>query len=106
MVFPAGDHLAIHPIAEADFQFIEKAGMVRFFAPLLVAKHAARHLTPGPASSITLTTGSVSERPEAGWAVVNSFATGVHSMARGLFLMKDHNVTGSVISTNGGALLK
>jgi NAD(P)-dependent dehydrogenase (short-subunit alcohol dehydrogenase family) len=66
VVFTAGDHLAIHPIAEAGFQLIEKAGMVRFFAPLLVAKYATRPLTPGPASSITLTTGSVSERPEAG----------------------------------------
>ncbi|OCL06709.1 NAD(P)-binding protein [Glonium stellatum] len=86
VVFTAGDHLAIRPIAEADFQFIEKAGMVRFFAPLLVAKHAAKHLTPGPASSITLTTGVISERPEVGWTVVNSFATGVHGMARGLAL--------------------
>ena len=65
MVFIAGDYLAIHPIAEAGFQLIEKAGMVGFFAPLLVAKYAIRPLTPGPASSITLTTGSVSERPEA-----------------------------------------
>ena len=63
VVFTAGDHLAVHPIAEAGFQFIEKAGMVRFFAPLLVAKYATRPLTPGPASSITLTTGSLSERP-------------------------------------------
>ena len=163
VVFIAGGHLAIHPIAEVGFQFIEKAGMVRFFAPLLVAKYATRPLTPGPASSITLTTGSVSERPEAGWAVVNSLATGVHGMARGLaldlapirvnavspggaatplwdsmskeqrkklqerlgkgtctgmiggvedvaeaylLLTKGHNVTGSVISTDGGALLK
>jgi len=66
MVFTAGDYLAVYPIAEADFRFIEKAGIVRFFAPLLVAKYATRHLSLGPASSITLTTGSASERPEAG----------------------------------------
>lgn len=114
-------------------------------------------------SSITITTGAVSERPIPDWAVINSYATGHHGMARGLaldlapirvntvspgavdtelwdhlpadkrsslfegmkagtttgkvakpediaesflYLMKDHNISGSVISTNGGHLLK
>ncbi|KAL2358875.1 hypothetical protein BJ546DRAFT_30780 [Cryomyces antarcticus] len=86
VVFTAGDALAAMPIEAVDLQKIVKAGMVRFFAPLLVAKHAVKHLTPGPASSITLTTGSVSERPIANWTVVGSYAGGLHSMTRNLAL--------------------
>jgi NAD(P)-dependent dehydrogenase (short-subunit alcohol dehydrogenase family) len=141
---------------------IKQAGMVRFFAPLIVAKHAPKYLNPGPASSVTLTTGSVSERPRPDWSIIGSFATGLHGMNRSLALdlapirvnlispggvetelwngipedkrkemfkqmsesvplktigkpedvaesyiycMRDENLTGSVISTNSGALL-
>jgi len=65
---------------------IKQAGMVRFFAPLIVAKHAVKHLNAGPASSIILTTGSVSERPRPDWSIIGSFATGLHGMTRSLAL--------------------
>lgn len=150
-------------LADASLEKIKQAGMVRFFAPMIVAKNAVKHLNAGPESSIILTTGSVSERPRPDWSVVGSFATGLHGMNRGLALdlapirvnlispggvetelwngipekqrlemfkamgdgaptgrigrpedvaeayiycMRDHNLTGSVISTNSGALLK
>lgn len=133
-----------------------------FFSPLLFAKHAPRYLSPGPASSITLTTGAVSQRPIPDWSIIGSYATALHGMARGLALdlkpirvnlispgavetelwnsmpeeerartkqamakgsatgrlgqpedvaepyiycMKNHNTTGSIVSTNGGSLL-
>ncbi|KAL8732458.1 MAG: hypothetical protein Q9181_003941 [Wetmoreana brouardii] len=162
IVYTAGDRLATMPLGEATLEKIQKAGMVRFFAPLLVAKHAVAHLAPGPNSSITLTTGVVSEKPNAGWAVPASYSAGLHSMMRALALdlkptrvnlvspgavvtelwdfmpkdefpklaeqfkkgmttgelgqpedvaeaylycMRDRNVTGSMISTNGGSML-
>jgi len=162
VIFTAGDALAAKSIHEVDMDFIKQAGMVRFFAPLLVAKHAAKHLASGPASSITLTTGAVSQQPIPNWSVVGSYATGLHGMTRNLALdlkplrvnlvspggvrtelwnnipeqtretmlegmgkktatgtiaspedvaeaylycMRDHNVTGSVVSTNGGSLI-
>lgn len=149
-------------IETADLAKIKQAGMVRFFGPLIVAKLAPKFLNPGPKSSITLTTGSVSQKPRPDWSVVASFATGLHGMTRGLALdlkpirvnlispgavetelwdalpadkreamfkstaaavptgvlgkpedvaetyiycMRDHNVTGTVISSNSGALL-
>lgn len=70
----------------ADMAKIKQAGMVRFFAPLIVAKHAPKHLNEGPKSSITLTTGAVSERPIPDWSIVGSYATGLHGMTRGLAL--------------------
>ena len=162
VIFTAGDPLAVKSIHSVDFNYIKKAGMIRFFAPLLVAKHAAKHLSPGPASSITLTTGAVSEHPIPNWSVIGSYATGLHGMTRNLALdlkptrvnlispgavdtelwdsmpaetrgekmrkaaegsatnqvgrpedvaeaylycMKDQNLTGSIISTNGGSLI-
>jgi NAD(P)-dependent dehydrogenase (short-subunit alcohol dehydrogenase family) len=41
---------------------------------------------PGPTSSITLTTGSVAERPHENWSVVASYASGLHGMTRALAL--------------------
>ena len=164
IVHTAGDALATLSIDQIDVAKMKKAGMVRFFSPLLVAKHAPKYLTGGPNSSITLTTGAVSERPTPGWSMIGSFATGLQGMCRGLaldlkpirvnlvspgavntelwdnfglteeqkqqlmehhktgmptgkvglpeevaeaylYLIKDTNITGSMISTNGGVLL-
>ncbi|MCJ1290420.1 hypothetical protein MMC34_001958 [Xylographa carneopallida] len=162
VVYTAGDKLATMPLDEITLPRIQQAGMTRFFAPLIVAQHAARVLPRSPASSLVLTTGSVSERPMPSWAVINSYATGLHGMTRGLALdmkpirvnlvspgavhtplwdgmskeafeafqkessaktatgvfgraedvaesymglLRDNNITGSVVSTNSGALL-
>ena len=41
---------------------------------------------PGPKSSITLTTGAVSQRPNKGWTIPNGYATGLQGLTRGLAL--------------------
>ncbi|KAK4624409.1 Short-chain dehydrogenase/reductase phqE [Fulvia fulva] len=162
VVHTAGDSLAVTPVGEISMESVKKAGMVRFFAPLFIGKIAPKYLNPGPASSIIITTGAVSERPIDNWTVVNSYATGLQGMTRGLaldlkpirvnlvspgavntelwghmtaeqkegmfkelskkipvgkvgsvedvaesylYLMKDRNVTGAMISTSGGHLL-
>lgn len=86
IVFTAGDPLAVMPLEEATVEKIQQAGMVRFVGALMVAKHGASHLAPGPSSSITLTTGTVSEKPIGGWTVAASYAGGLHSMTRNLAL--------------------
>lgn len=162
IVYTAGDALATMTLQDLSMAQLKKAGMVRFFAPLMVAKYGPKYLKQGPESSIVLTTGAVSEKPMPQWAIVGSYAAGLHSMCRGLALdlkpirvnlispgavytelwdgmpadhkqamfksieekmptgrvgqvedvaeaylycMKDKNLTGSMISTNGGALL-
>ncbi|KAK3627914.1 hypothetical protein LTR56_018904 [Elasticomyces elasticus] len=161
-VFTAGDALAAARLADVDMAFIKQAGMVRFFAPMLLGKLLPAHLRPGPASSFTITTGAVSEHPIPDWTVVGSYATGLHGLMRQLavdlkplrvnlispaavetefwngipednrmemmksfeakmatgkvaqpedvaesylYCMRDANITGSVISTNGGQLI-
>lgn len=86
VVYTAGDSLATIPIREVTLEQIKKAGMVRYFAVLIVAKYAAKHLESSTSSSFTIATGSVSERPIPGWTIVNGFATGLHGVTRGLAL--------------------
>ncbi|KAK4989787.1 hypothetical protein LTR50_002961 [Elasticomyces elasticus] len=162
IAYTAGDSLAILPLARASMVQIRQAGMVRFFAPLMVAKHGVGALARSPSSTITLTTGSVAERPIPDWTIIGSYCAGLQAMARGLALdlapvrvnlvspgvvdtelwagmpegqkaemmeavekklptgragrvedvaeaylyaMKDRNLTGSMISTNGGGLI-
>ncbi|ESZ89517.1 hypothetical protein SBOR_10099 [Sclerotinia borealis F-4128] len=84
IVFTAGDALATIPLKDSTLESIQKAGQVRFFAPLLVAKVGSRYLSEGPQASITLTTGATADKPLEGWSVITSFAAGLHGMARGL----------------------
>ena len=77
IVFTAGGRLAIQKLEDATLEGIQKAGMIRFNAPLLLAKHAKKYLNAGPASSIVLTTGSVSQRPQKDWSVIAGYATGM-----------------------------
>lgn len=86
VIYTAGDKLAAMDLDAINMEKMVQAGMVRFFAPLLVAKYAAKYLNGGPKSTITLTTGAVSERPIPNWSVVGSYATGLHGMTRGLAL--------------------
>lgn len=84
VVFTAGDALAITKVADVDIDRVMKAGSVRFFAPLLAAKYVQRHVVAAPASSFTITSGAVGERPNAGWSVVASYSGGQHAMVRNL----------------------
>ena len=86
IVVTAGDALATTSIHESTLESIQRAGQVRFFAPLLIAKVGIKFLNPGPSSSIILTSGTVAERPIPNWSVVASYAAGLHGMTRNLAL--------------------
>ncbi|KAK5446382.1 hypothetical protein LTS15_009721 [Exophiala xenobiotica] len=86
IVFTSGDSLGIKPLDDVDMSFFKRCGMVRFFAPFFVAKYGRHYLKPGPGSSITLTTGGVSEKPMPNWSAIAPWMTGLHGMCRGLAL--------------------
>ena len=86
IVHTAGDSLAMLKLEDATLESIQKAAMVRFNSPILLAKHAPKYLNPGPASSITLTTGSVSRKPNKDWSIVAGYAAGLHGIMRNLAL--------------------
>ncbi|KAF5013930.1 hypothetical protein FDECE_105 [Fusarium decemcellulare] len=162
IVYTAGNAIMPTPIADATLEAMRAAATVRYTAPVFVAKHAPKFLRQSASSSITLTTGVVSEKPIPGWSVTAGPRTAVQGLARNLALdlrpirvnavclgavdtdtwshmtpedkdktfaalvqktttgviaqasdvaeayvycMKDNNVTGSIIHTNGGVLL-
>ena len=86
IIITAGEKIPTLTLKDITLKTMQDAGRVRYFAPLLIAKHAISHLSPGPNSSITLTTGVTSQRPIKDWSVVSSYATALHGMARSLAL--------------------
>jgi NAD(P)-dependent dehydrogenase (short-subunit alcohol dehydrogenase family) len=84
VIYTAADTLAITPFADITYDFILKAGHMRFFVPLLLAKVAAKYLPKSSSSSLQLTTGSVSQRPYKDWTVVGAYAASHHGLVRQL----------------------
>lgn len=163
IVYTAADKLPIMPLHSVTREKIIAGGQMRFVAPVLLAKIAPKYMTSGPEASITLSSGTVWERPVPDWTIVAGYMGGVCSIARNLALevkpvrvnaispglvdtelwdavvsadqkqglldhesakyptgrvaepediaeayiyaMKDHNVTGRIISTDSGSLL-
>lgn len=163
VVYTAGDGFTLGNVNDFTLSQIQNAGMVRFFGPLLVAQHLSRAMAQSTASSFTMTTGGLNQRPRKGWAIMMSYLAGLEGMTRALardlapvivnlvgpgpvdterwkthqetgnvdelkrnlgkatvtgqiadvedvveaymYLMKDKNMTGGAVYTNGGALL-
>jgi len=86
IVITAGDRVEILPLQEITLEKFQKAGHVRFLAPMLIAKVGSRYLSAGPDSSIVLTTGLSSEIPIPNWSIISSYAAGLHGMTKALAL--------------------
>ncbi|KAF2733785.1 NAD(P)-binding protein, partial [Polyplosphaeria fusca] len=86
VIFTAADALSMMPLKDMSMEKILKAGQLRFFAPLLVAKYLPHYLTNSHKSSYTITTGGISESPVPDWSVIGSYAGGHHAMVRNLAL--------------------
>lgn len=99
IVYTASDKLATIPFRQVTMDYFIQAGQLRFFAPFFVAKVGARHLTPRPTSSITITGGGIAERPVQNWAVVGSYVRAVFLAKRRSYCPQDysHDDAGGVI---------
>ncbi|KAH6655999.1 hypothetical protein BKA67DRAFT_676049 [Truncatella angustata] len=86
IIFTAATTPAMVPVSGLNVNIIRQASSLSFMAPLLVAKVGAKHLRPGHESSITLTGGSVGERPQGNWVLPAAYAAAIPGMARGLAL--------------------
>jgi NAD(P)-dependent dehydrogenase (short-subunit alcohol dehydrogenase family) len=84
IVFTAGNVTELKPIEQATFEDILARGVVRFFGPLLLAKHAKGYLRNDAASSITLTGASTSDKPLNNSAVETGYGSGLEGIARAL----------------------
>jgi len=63
VVYSAADSLASKSLQDFDLKAMHEAGRIRFFAPMLLAKHIKEYIMPGRESSFTITTGGVAFRP-------------------------------------------
>jgi NAD(P)-dependent dehydrogenase (short-subunit alcohol dehydrogenase family) len=86
IVYTAGDALARIPVGDMSYENIVQAGQIRYFAPLLLGKFVERYLEQSHRSSYTITTGSISERPNGEWSVIAGYAAGIHGVVRNLAL--------------------
>ncbi|KAL8386775.1 hypothetical protein RB595_010401 [Gaeumannomyces hyphopodioides] len=84
VVFTAGDNISATPISEFQPAQAHAAIQFRMIAQLVVAKVAARHLPSTRASSLTLTGGSLSERPAKGYAMMSFLGGGIQAVTRAL----------------------
>lgn len=84
VVFTAGDQLTIGKLEDFKLDVIRQAGMVRFFAPLVVAQHLRANLNEASTSSYTITTGGATEHVSKDWTVMQAYLSGLRGMTRGL----------------------
>jgi NAD(P)-dependent dehydrogenase (short-subunit alcohol dehydrogenase family) len=82
IVFTAGNVPPMRPLTEASLDDIEPFLLVRVYGALAVGKHASKYMTPGKASSITLTSSSQAQKP-LGW-IQPLVSNTVEGLMRGL----------------------
>ncbi|KAL4738781.1 short chain dehydrogenase [Aspergillus similis] len=86
VAFTAGDAIQIPSLEDTTVDTIQASGVVRFVAPQILAKLLPSYMDHSPASSFTLTGGSVAHRPISGWSTMSGYASGIEGLARGLAL--------------------
>ncbi|CAI7589385.1 unnamed protein product [Penicillium crustosum] len=69
VIFTAGDHPNPKPLSEIDFTFIKETGL---------------HMAPGPASSISFTSGISAYRPYPNWNALGAYTGSLEGMVRSL----------------------
>lgn len=85
VVFTAGDAHNKTAIADMTIQHVLEAGKVRFFAPLMLAKHLQPHFTSRTrACSLTLTNSFAAARATGGWPAEASFTVAIRGLAESL----------------------
>lgn len=64
IVFTAGNVPHMPPLTEASFDDVDAFLVVRFYGAMAIGKHAHKYVTASKTSSITLTTGSQTRKPQ------------------------------------------
>jgi NAD(P)-dependent dehydrogenase (short-subunit alcohol dehydrogenase family) len=85
LVYCAGDSLALFPLEEFTKPKAEKMFGIRYFSLLTSIRIALPYMPKSAASSIILTSGTVTFRPMKGWAAAGSgVGSAVEGLTRGL----------------------
>ncbi|KAK4500354.1 hypothetical protein PRZ48_008543 [Zasmidium cellare] len=88
IIYSAGDSVEalIQPLDQITTHSAIKSHIVRYLAPMMVSKHAKKYLTPGPYSSLTLTSGAITLRPIKDWVLANGVMSAVEGLTQALAL--------------------
>ena len=86
IAFLAGDDFSRSPITEVQLDDIAPLLAVRLYGGVAVAKLAPRYMEVSPGSSLTLTSGLLSQRPMEGTALVAAISGAVSSFGLALAL--------------------
>jgi len=84
LAYTSGEPLTLSPIADLDLATARRFFEIRYFGALAAVHAAAPYASP--TGSITLTGGSASPRPQAGWAVPASICGAMEALTRELAL--------------------
>jgi NAD(P)-dependent dehydrogenase (short-subunit alcohol dehydrogenase family) len=84
VIYTAADSLAMTTLDQIDYDFIVKAGHMRFSVPLLLAKIVSKRLPKSNTTSLTFTSGTIAHKAIPNWSVIASYAGGHISMVRNL----------------------
>jgi NAD(P)-dependent dehydrogenase (short-subunit alcohol dehydrogenase family) len=82
LVFTAGEALQLGNVADADINAAKQFFNVRFWGAFTAVKYAAANINAG--GSITLTGGSASRRPGAGWGLGASICASMEGFTRAM----------------------
>ncbi|KAG9250960.1 uncharacterized protein F5Z01DRAFT_338657 [Emericellopsis atlantica] len=76
----------LRALSDSDIEYFTDCAMLTMFMPLLIGKLGPRFLRPGYTSSITISSGSVAERPIPGFVHYSGYAAAQQAIARSLAL--------------------
>lgn len=102
LVYTSADAISLGGLEAATYESIVKAGEIRLFSAILAVKNAVYGGYLNSGGSVVLTTGSVAEKPLAGWSVPTSFAAALPGLARNLALdLSPKNLRVNAVSPGG-----
>lgn len=84
IVITAADMTQPPSLGQLAIEDIQRPGVIRIAAPLMVAKHLPKYMDKITANSFTLTSGAHCLKPDPGWTVISGYCGAVEAMTRGL----------------------
>lgn len=84
VVFTAGEMAQPPPLGDLTVDYIQRSGMIRFVAPLILAKHLPVYMERSKDNSLTLTSGAHTHKPDPGWTVITGYCGAVEAAMKGL----------------------
>ena len=84
IVITAADMTAPPSLEDLTVDALQRPGVIRLVAPMMVAKHLPNYMDKCPQSSLTLTSGAHCLRPDPGWTVISGYCGAVEAIMRGL----------------------